>query len=73
MPEAVEEITLNSQIEQDRFTYMEKRLVVVKGEGGESWMDGEFGVSRCKLFNLKWTNNEVLLHSTGKYIQPLRT
>lgn len=34
MPEAVEEITLNSQIEQDRFTYMEKRLVVVKGKNG---------------------------------------
>ena len=34
-------------------------------------MDGEFGVSRCKLFHLDWISNEVLLNSTGNYIQPL--
>ena len=28
----------------------EKRLVVAKGEGRGSGMDGEFGVGRCKLF-----------------------
>ena len=32
-------------------------------------MDGEFGVSRCKLLHLEWLNNEVLLYSTGNYIQ----
>ena len=33
-----------------RLTETEKRLVVVKGEGGRGGMDGEFGVSRCKLY-----------------------
>ena len=34
-------------------------------------MDGEFGVTRCKLSHLEWISNEVLLYSTGNYIQPL--
>ena len=29
-------------------------------------MDWKFGVIRCKLLHLEWTNNKVLLHSTGK-------
>ena len=32
-------------------------------------MDWKFGVSRCKLVHLEWIRNEVLLHSTGNYIQ----
>ena len=32
-------------------------------------MDGEFGVSRCKLLRLEWLSNEVPLYSTGNYIQ----
>ena len=32
-------------------------------------MDWEFGVSRCKLLHIEWINNEVLLYSTGNYIQ----
>ena len=47
------------------------RLVVAKGEGGGSGMDGEFGVDRCKLFHLKWISNEALLYSTGNHIQSL--
>ena len=38
-----------------------------KGRG--SRMDGEFGVSRCKLLRLEWLSNEVPLYSTGNYIQ----
>ena len=34
-------------------------------------MDWEFGVSRFKLLHLEWISNEVLLYSTGNYIQPL--
>ena len=46
----------------------ENRLVVAKvGEG--SGRDWEFGVSRCKVLHLEWINNEILLHSTGSYIQ----
>ena len=44
------------------------RLVVAKGQGG-SGMDWEFGVSKCKLLHLEWICNEVLLYSTGNYIQ----
>ena len=50
---------------------MENRLVAAKGGGGGSGMDKEFGVGRCKLLHLEWINNEVLLHSTGNYVQSL--
>ena len=36
---------------------------------GRQWMDGEFGVGRCKLLHLEWISNGVLLHSTGNCIQ----
>ena len=42
-----------------------------QGGKGESGMDWEFGVHRCKLLNLEWTGNEVLLSSTGNYVQSL--
>ena len=32
-------------------------------------MEGEFGVSRCKPLHLEWVSNEILLYSTGNYIQ----
>ena len=35
---------------------------------GESGMDWEFQVSRCKLLHLEWIN-KVLLYSTGHYNQ----
>ena len=41
-------------------------------EGGGSGMSWEFGVSRCKLLHLEWISNEVLLYSSGYYIQSLR-
>ena len=45
--------------------------MVAKGEGVRSGMDGEFGVSRWKLLRSEWISNEVLLYSTGNYIQSL--
>ena len=51
-----------------RLTDMENRLRLPKGRGW-SGVDGEFGVSRCKLLHLDWISNEVLLYSTGDYIQ----
>lgn len=54
---------------RNRFTDIENRLVVTKGEGGGSGMNGEFGVSRCKLLHLEWMVGEILLYSTGNYIQ----
>ena len=32
-------------------------------------MEWEVGVSRCKLLYTGWTNNKVLLYSTGNYTQ----
>ena len=41
-------------------------------EGGEgNGRDREFGVSGSKSFHLEWIGNEVLLYSTGNYIQIL--
>ena len=31
----------------------------------------EFGVGRCKLLHLEWISSEVLMCSTGSYIQSL--
>ena len=39
--------------------------------GRGSGMDWKFGVNRCELLPLEWINNEVLLCSTGNYIQSL--
>ena len=32
-------------------------------------MEGEFGVSRCKLLHIGQINNKLLLYSTGDYSQ----
>ena len=50
---------------------MENRLVVAKGEGEDSGIDGDFGVGRCKLSHLEWISNEILLYSTETYVQSL--
>ena len=34
-------------------------------------MDREFGVGTGKLLYLEWISNEILLYSTGNYIQSL--
>ena len=50
---------------------MENRLVVAKGEGeGQGWT-GSLGVSKCQLLHLEEIGSEVLLCSTGNYIQTL--
>ena len=45
--------------------------MVAKGVIGGSGIDEKFGANRYKLLHLKWTSNEVLLNSTGNYIQSL--
>ena len=32
-------------------------------------MDRESRVNRCRLLHLEWISNEILLYSTGTYIQ----
>ena len=51
--------------------FIENRLVVAKGKGRRSEMDGEFAVGRCKLLHLEQISNEGLLYSTGNCIQAL--
>ena len=55
---------------EKKLTDLEKRLVIAKGKGWV-WDRLEFGVSRCKLMHLEWISNEILLYSTGNYIQSL--
>ena len=43
--------------------------MVAKAGGVELPVDGEFGVSRCKLLHLERINSKVLLCSAGNYIQ----
>ena len=39
------------------------------GGGHMGRMDLGVGISRCKLLYIEWTNNKVLLYSTGNHIQ----
>ena len=43
----------------------------IRGEAEGNRIDREFGVGRCKLLHLERISNEVLLSSTGNYIQSL--
>ena len=45
--------------------------MVAKGVGEGSGVDGEFGVSRCKLLYLEWISSELLLFHIGNYIRSL--
>ena len=42
-----------------------------QGSGGGSGMAEEFEIGGFKRLHLEWTSNEVLLYSTGNYIQSL--
>ena len=35
---------------------------------GETGMDGELGVNRCRLLPLEWIGSEILLCSAGTYV-----
>ena len=56
---------------KNRLRDIENRFVVAKRERGGSGMDGEFWVGKWTLLHLEWISNEVLLYSTGNYIQSL--
>ena len=58
-----------TSMEQKQTHRHRDRFVVGKGEGDRGGMNWEFGISRCKLLYIEWTNNKVLLCSTGNYIQ----
>ena len=50
---------------------IDSRLVVAKGEREGEWDGMGVGINKCKLLHLEWISNEVLLYSTGNYIQSL--
>ena len=62
---------MNLSIQQKQTHRHKEQTCGCQRKGGGSGMDGEFGVGRCKLLHLEWIGNEVLLYSTGNYIQSL--
>ena len=52
-----------------RFTDIQNRDTIAKGEKGQGSDEVGIWVTRCKLFYTEWINNIVLLYSTGNYIQ----
>ena len=63
-------IPLSRVYKFDRFTDIENRLVVAKGQRCGGGMEWEFWISRYKLFCIG-LNSKVLLCSTGSYMQYL--
>ena len=62
----------NERIAEQKQTHKQREQTCgCQGGVGRSGMDWEFGVSRYKLSHLEWISNEVLLQSTGNYIQSL--
>ena len=60
----------NIKYDTDELIYeTETDLWLPRGRRGGGRKDWEFGISRYKLFYIEWINNEVLLYSTGNYIQ----
>ena len=53
---------------RNRLRHREQTCGCQEGGGG-SGKDWEFVVSRCKVLHLEWMNDDVLLYSTGNYIQ----
>ena len=60
---------MNSSTEQKQTHRHEEQTYSCHGGGGGSGIDREFRVYRCKLLHLEYLDNEVLLPSTGNYIQ----
>ena len=62
---------MNLFTKQNRFTDIENKLMVTKGESmvrrGE--INQEFGISTYILLYIKWITNKDLLYSTGKSTQ----
>ena len=54
---------------QNRTRRLSEQICGCQGLRGGRGMDWEFGVGRCKLLHLECIDNQVLLYSTGNYIQ----
>jgi len=62
---------MNLSTKQKQTHRHREQICGCQGGGGRSGIDWELGVSRCKLLHSEWVSNEVLLYSTGNYIQSL--
>ena len=56
---------MNLSMKQKQAHRHREQTLVIKG-GGMGW---EFGISRWKGYYIGWINSQVLLFSTGKYVQ----
>ena len=56
---------MNLSTKQKQTHRLENRLVVVKGLGGGSGIDWEFGVGRCKPLHLEYINKILLYTAQG--------
>ena len=62
-------MTQNDPIYKTETDHREQTCGCLGGSGGRDGVDGEFGVSRCKLLYLEWIGNWVLLNTEGNYVQ----
>ena len=62
---------MNLYTEQKQINRRGEQTCGCQGGGGGCGTDGDFMVSICKLLHLECISNEVLLYSTGNYIQSL--
>ena len=61
---------MNLSTEQRRSLSRGEQTCGCPGDGGDSGMDWEFGVSGCKLLHLEWISNETLLMPERWYRNP---
>ena len=62
------EIWQNEPIHETEIDSQRSDLWLPRRWGGRG-MDWEFGVGRCKLLQMEWISNKVLLYCSGNYIQ----
>lgn len=73
LPNLVKDVTLQIQETQGEMNLSMKQehreqTCGGQGGGGAGGMAWEVGMSRCKLLDIGWIDNEVLLCSTGNYV-----
>ena len=64
-------VQTNLSIEKKQTHGHREQTCYCQGGRGGRGVDWEFGISRCRLLHLEWISNEILLYSTGNYIQSL--